>query len=177
MAKYFVTSGDREFAIEIEQGREGMTVKLSEDGSAQVAVDYAVVNSVPTTGEGLYSIIADGESFQVYVVPTEDGYRVVMWRHRFDLAVKSEREWRLNKVAPRQSLQSGKMVIKSPMPGLIKALLVHEGDEVSAGQRLLVLEAMKMENEIASSRPGRVTGVHVSAGTVVDGGVPLITVE
>jgi biotin carboxyl carrier protein len=178
MSKYYIQIGDEEFPVQVTEGDEGTNVHLGDDPSAPPArVDFAVVNSSPSTGEGLYSIIADGKSYQVYALPTEEGYRLVMWRHRYDVRVISEREWRLEKVAPRRAAQTGKQTIKSPMPGLIKAVLVAEGDLVTAGQRLLVLEAMKMENEITASRAGRVTIVHVTVGTVVEGGLPLITLE
>jgi 3-methylcrotonyl-CoA carboxylase alpha subunit len=81
------------------------------------------------------------------------------------------------KVAPKQVLHSGRTVVNAPMPGLVKAVLVEPGAEVSAGTRLVVLEAMKMENEITAPRAGRVTKVHIEAGTVVEAGKPLITVE
>jgi biotin carboxyl carrier protein len=63
------------------------------------------------------------------------------------------------------------------MPGLVKAVAVAPGDEVRVGQRLIVLEAMKMENEIASPRAGRVAEVLVSQGSTVEGGKPLVTLE
>jgi 3-methylcrotonyl-CoA carboxylase alpha subunit len=91
--------------------------------------------------------------------------------------VLTEREWRLKKVAPRQTQQGGKQIIKAPMPGLVKGVLVAVGDEVQHGQRLVVLEAMKMENDITAPRPGRISEVYISQGATVEGGKPLVTLE
>ena len=91
--------------------------------------------------------------------------------------VHTEREWRLEKIAPKQAVHSGPLTVKSPMPGLVKEVLVAPGDEVEKGARLLVLEAMKMENEITAARSGRIVEVNVTAGTIVEGGLPLITIE
>jgi pyruvate carboxylase subunit B len=63
------------------------------------------------------------------------------------------------------------------MPGLVKNVLVAVGDEVKQGQRLLVLEAMKMENDIASPRDGHVKALHAQAGQIVESGKPLVSIE
>jgi 3-methylcrotonyl-CoA carboxylase alpha subunit len=63
------------------------------------------------------------------------------------------------------------------MPGLVKAVLVEAGAEVKAGTRLVVLEAMKMENEITAPRDAKVTQVHVQPGNVVEADSPLVSLE
>jgi biotin carboxyl carrier protein len=63
------------------------------------------------------------------------------------------------------------------MPGLVKEVLVEAGAQVDVGTRLVVLVAMKMENEITAPRAGRVTQVHVEAGSVVEADKPLVTLE
>src|SRR5215212_9690599 len=151
MARYYVEVDDTEIALEVlhHEGREGQaSVRLLLDGeaSSEVAADLAVIHADVQTGEGLYSLIADGKSYQVHVERTEDGLRMAIGRHLIDLRVLSEREWRLKKVAPRAALPGGATTIKAPMPGLVKSVAVSGGDEVQEGQRLLVLEAMKMEN-------------------------------
>lgn len=179
MPRYYVQVDDREIGFEITETAKGLVVKpvdVGEDGPG-AAVDLAAVHAHPGTGEGLYSLLVGGRSYQLYVERFNPGYRVAMWRHRFDLKVLSEREWRLEKVAPKQASLGGKMVIAAPMPGLVKLVAVAEGDQVSSGQRLVVLEAMKMENDITSPRDGQISGVHVQAGNVVEGGKPLVTLE
>lgn len=72
---------------------------------------------------------------------------------------------------------SGPRTIASPMPGKVVRLLVAEGDEVEAGRGLLIVEAMKMQNEIKSPKAGRVAAIHVSEGSAVGGGDAMMVVE
>ncbi|MFK4566789.1 acetyl-CoA carboxylase biotin carboxyl carrier protein subunit [Enterococcus sp. UD-01] len=78
--------------------------------------------------------------------------------------------------APSPSTAAGSDAMTSPMPGTILKILVNVGDEVKENQPLLILEAMKMENEVVASANGKVTGLHVTLGQVVNAGDPLITI-
>jgi biotin carboxyl carrier protein len=78
----------------------------------------------------------------------------------------------------RSSLEvSGRQKIASPMPGKVVRVLARPGDQVSVGQGLLVVEAMKMQNEIRSPKSGRVVAVFVTEGAPVAGGETLAEVE
>jgi biotin carboxyl carrier protein len=68
-------------------------------------------------------------------------------------------------------------MITSPMPGRVLKVLVAEGDEVAVGQSVVVVEAMKMENELVTTRAGRVKVVHVQPGATVESGAALVEVE
>lgn len=179
--KYYILLGEKEYGLEILHSEVGTVVRPLEgvDGTADpvTPVDFAPVFANVDTGEGLYSILAAGKSYQLYVEPVDTGFRMLVWRTRFDMQVMTEREWRLHKVAPRQSAQTGAVTVNSPMPGLVKSVLVAEGETVAEGQRLLVLEAMKMENDISAPRAGQVTSVHVQAGAVVESGKPLVSIN
>jgi 3-methylcrotonyl-CoA carboxylase alpha subunit len=177
--RYYVRVAGRELGLDIHHTEAGTAVEISEDGrpTSNEHVDFTPVHASGDTGEGLYSLIVDGKSYQLYVMPEGDGFRVGLGRYRFDLEVLTEREWRLQKVAPRAAAHTGPLVIQAPMPGLVKAVHVAVGDAVSIGQRLLVLEAMKMENDITSPRDGTVAAINVQPGSVVEGGKPLISIE
>lgn len=180
MPRYYTQVGNKDVGFEVTQSEHGTIVRVvePEDAVEERRVDFAAVHASVDTGEGLYSILSDGKSYQLYISRTPDGgFRVVIWRHRFDMRVLTEREWRLEKVAPKRSAPTGPLVISSPMPGLVKGVLVTEGDQVENGQRMIVLEAMKMENDITSQREGRIAKVHVEAGQIVEGGKPLVTLE
>lgn len=73
--------------------------------------------------------------------------------------------------------QAGAEAMPSPMPGTILKLLVAVGDTVEENQPLMILEAMKMENEIVAGKSGTVTGIHVTQGEMVNPGDPLITIQ
>jgi len=78
---------------------------------------------------------------------------------------------------PGAASGNGPQRVTAPMPGKIVRLLVKAGDTVAARQGLVVIEAMKMENELRASRPGRVRDVSVSEGQSVDAGALLLVVE
>lgn len=78
--------------------------------------------------------------------------------------------------APQPTATAGADAIPSPMPGTILKVLVAVGDQVAENQPLLILEAMKMENEIVASSAGIVSAIHVSPGQVVNPGDGLITI-
>lgn len=77
----------------------------------------------------------------------------------------------------RPTVSQGKSGIKSPLPGVILDIKVKEGDTVKRGQTLLILEAMKMENDIKSDRDGKVTAINVSKGESILEGTDLIIIE
>jgi biotin carboxyl carrier protein len=120
-----------------------------------------------------YSILADGRSYEVSIEATEDGYRV---RHGAteQLVTLSDASRRA-----REAVGGGTGPIRlvSLMPGKVVRIAVAEGDSVNAGQGVVVVEAMKMENEIAAPRPGRVKSIAVKPGQVVEGGAELLVIE
>ncbi len=79
--------------------------------------------------------------------------------------------------APRQAAPAGKGAICSPLPGVILEVKIKEGDNVKRGQTLMVLEAMKMENDIKADRDGKVTKISVSKGESILEGTELISIE
>ena len=76
-----------------------------------------------------------------------------------------------------ESKQQGDLFIKSPMPGMVLALKVEEGQLVAEGVPLLILEAMKTENEICAQREARVKKIHVSAGDTIQNDALLVELE
>ncbi|MDY3042052.1 acetyl-CoA carboxylase biotin carboxyl carrier protein subunit [Streptococcus pluranimalium] len=80
-------------------------------------------------------------------------------------------------VPPASSAPAGADALAAPMPGTILKVLVNVGDSVSENQPLMILEAMKMENEIVASSAGTVSAIHVSAGQMVNPGDGLITIN
>ncbi|MCR2045657.1 biotin/lipoyl-containing protein [Anaerosalibacter massiliensis] len=83
------------------------------------------------------------------------------------------------KPQPKQevNIPQGAESIEAPMPGTILSINVNEGDEVKAGEVLLILEAMKMENEILSPRDGKVAAMHTEKGASVSTGDKLVSIE
>ena len=117
----------------------------------------------------------DGRSFQVTYHNSGNG----TWR----VAV-GEREFELSVLTPVEAVEAvsaaqvgGPSRLSAPIPGKVVAVKVAPGDEVSPGQPLVVLEAMKMENELAADQAGKVAAIHVAAGETVEGGELLVELE
>jgi biotin carboxyl carrier protein len=119
----------------------------------------------------------DGRSFEVFAEELESGeYRIVIGGEQYMVAVASERDLRPSKGNRKPPAHSGEALVKAPMPGLVIAVTVTVGDVVSAGQGLVQLEAMKMENELLSPINGTVRAVHAIKGQKVNVGQLLVTI-
>lgn len=156
------------YEVEVERTAEGFLVSI--DG-ARHEVDYRPVND----GAASLRYVEDGRSFHVVTQP--DGrraVRVAVGEREFDWAVLTPIE---AVEAEAAASKGGPTRIEAPIPGKVVAVAVAEGDEVASGQAVVVLEAMKMENELAAEGPGIVSAVHVEPGQTVDTGAVLVEIE
>lgn len=130
---------------------------------------------VARSGNGCYSIILEGRSYEVKVDDDGSGcLRVAVNGSWHAVEVRDPQRWNPGKSSTGAA---GRQTIKAPMSGRIVKLLVQAGDEVEAGQGLIVVEAMKMQNEMKSPKAGRVVSVEVEEGGSVTAGQTLIVVE
>jgi biotin carboxyl carrier protein len=167
LMRYTTTVGETAFAIEIGDPNAA----LSLDGAPLIA-DLA-----PVTPPSLYSLIVDGRSFEVFVEEGEPGqYSIVIGGEPYAVAVASERDAPPAKTPRRPLTHSGEVLVKAPMPGLVVAVTVSVGDTVHAGQGLVQLEAMKMENELLAPAGGTIRSVHAVKGQLVSVGQLLIAI-
>jgi len=123
---------------------------------------------------GVYSVLLDGHVYDARVEETAAALVVVIDGYRFEMEVRDPRRWS-RKDAARGS--GGVQTLAAPMPGKVVRILVAPGDAVEAGQGLLVVEAMKMQNEMKAQRAGRVLNVSVKEGATVTAGEVLLTIE
>lgn len=136
------------------------------DGAERVA-------DVTMPEPGLYSILLDGHSYDVQVERTPRHLIVVLRGHRFEIEVQDPRRWSRQAAGRR----GGELeTIAAPMPGKVVRVLVAPGDAVEPGQGVLVVEAMKMQNEMRAPRAGRVISVTVQEGATVTAGEVLATI-
>ena len=155
----------RAHRVEVTGGKGRYTVTI--DGRAR-EVDWRRV------GGPFVSLLVDGRSHDVGLEPRPGGYRVLWGSH--DFAVDLLEPSRVDAVAPRRA-PAGPVRLLAPMPGRIVRVLAEPGQEVEAGQGLVVMEAMKMENELLSPRAGRVVEVHARELQTVETGSLLVVVE
>lgn len=163
--KYFARVGDNEYVIEIDQD------ELLVNGEP-VEVDLQQVG-VPE----LYSVLFGGRSYDMLVHPERFKYTITFRGEQFQVQVEDERSRRLNSGRRAPALPQGELLIKAPISGLIVKVLVEPGDAVTDGQALVLLEAMKMENEIRSLRAGVVKSVAVATGKRVEQNEVLLVLE
>jgi biotin carboxyl carrier protein len=170
--RYYVTFPDgAEVAVDVTHLPTGET-RVAVDGRT-VATDTVVTPARP----GYSNVRIDGRVIDLFMEsrPGSPEVGVVAHGHRFYARVESERTRAVAARNPHSSEAEG--LVTSPMNGRVLKLLVAEGDEVTAGEAVCVVEAMKMENELAADVSGRVTAVFVTAGDTVEAGAKLLRVE
>ncbi|MBS1856368.1 MAG: biotin/lipoyl-binding protein [Acidobacteria bacterium] len=128
---------------------------------------------VETPEPGVYSILIDGRSYDVFVSESPAGLAVTIDGFRFDVVVRDPRRWSRTGAG---GSGEGVQTIASPMPGKVVRVLAVEGDEVAPGQGIVVVEAMKMQNELKADRAGRVLALSTQEGATVAAGDVLATV-
>jgi acetyl/propionyl-CoA carboxylase alpha subunit len=169
--------------LEIEINGRSHTVAIDRGsaGRYHVAIDGQphVVDAV-RVGEFALSLIVDsdsGTSREIYVVPGATRGQLLIGLDGRTVAVTVNGRRRGHAVADAGVQSRGEQRVTAPMPGRVVRVLVGAGDEVIARQPVVVVEAMKMENELQAPKTGRVKEVTVSAGASVEAGKVLVVVE
>ena len=123
---------------------------------------------------GVYSVLLEGRSYEAHCEAGPDGAWITIRGRRFHVAITDPRRW-----IPKRGEAHGQEHenIVAPMPGKIVRVLVEPGQAVEAGQGVIVIEAMKMQNEMKTRRGGRVAAVPVREGETVGAGAILATIE
>lgn len=156
-------------------GRRMRVEVRGKDGRYEVSLDGRRLGvDLSEAGRSFLSLIIEGRSYEVGLEKRPGGYTVVL--EDDVVAVDLADAARASPEAPREA-QGGPARITAPMPGKLVRVLVAPGQEVAAGQGLVVVEAMKMENEMRSPRAGRVKQLPVREGQAVETGAVLAVVE
>jgi biotin carboxyl carrier protein len=164
--RYFVSFSDSAVPLEID-------VKELPSGALEVTsggkkIDVDVVNA-----SGTLSLRVDGHVVDLTTEGTPPELGVIASGHRGYVRVESDRQ-RAAAAAAKHGGGGVDDLVRSPMPGRVVRVLVAVGDEVAVGQPLVVIEAMKMENELKSKRAGKVVEVLVAQGAAVEGNAKLL---
>lgn len=157
--------GDRARNIEIE--RHGAQFHFCIDGRF-VAADVMQVQPE------VYSVLIDGEAFEARIDYGASGLRVQIDGREFPITIADPRQWRRDH--NRIAVAEGHQQIISSMPGKVVRVMVRAGDAVETGQGLLVVEAMKMQNEIKSPKAGKIERIAVQEGQTVNAGEVLAVI-
>ena len=160
-------SGKKLRTVELE--RDADRWKISLDGQP---VNIDAVEIDPNT----LSLLLEGQSYEVRITPSPDGVlKLQTGLQEFTAEVVDPRAWRGRRHGALEV--EGRQQIVAPMPGKVVRILVQAGDKVEAGQGLLVVEAMKMQNEIRSPKGGTIECLHVREGQPVNAGEVLCVVS
>jgi biotin carboxyl carrier protein len=155
--KYVTTIDKREYIVDIIDEHH-----VSVDGMIY-QVDFMPVGDQP-----VYSLIVNGESVDAHIYPNEDTWQVVFRGSLFSATVEDEREKRLRAALAGRVAEHEDFHLKAPMPGMVVSIPVNEGQLVQKGNVLVILESMKMQNELRSPRDGKVIRVRVKVGDRVE---------
>jgi biotin carboxyl carrier protein len=161
--RYFVHVGGETVELEVERSADGFRVRAKDGREVSV--------SSLAQRPALHTLLVDGHNIEVQLGEREARF----WSQRFSLHAQSERE----RAAKRSSTAEarGAKEIAAPMPGRIVRVSCAPGQPVTKGESLVVIEAMKMQNELCAKADGVVRAVRVSAGENVDRGAVLIELE
>ena len=154
--RYHVTVAGRALVVEIST--EGVSVS-----GQTIDAEIETIQDGPVR-----SLLLDDSSHRLVARSTGDGcwdLRIQGWD--LEAEVLDERTRAIREMTGSAALPSGPKPVRAPMPGMVVRVEVAEGDQVRPGQGLLIVEAMKMENELRAETAGRVSRVHVSAGEAV----------
>ena len=164
---YIAMIEEREVKVTVTEGGVARYV-IRADGKEYLVDAHQVQDSV-------WSILYGAESFEVDVQGRDDAYEVLIGGDCYKFSLMNEQRRALIRAGGKGA--AGKALVTSPMPGKVVKLLVAEGEEVQADQGVIVVEAMKMENELKSAVTGKVKEIFVQEGEVVESGAKLLLVE
>lgn len=155
--KYITTVNKKEYTIEIIDDHHILV-----DGKPY-EVDFETVS-----GQPVFSLLINQRSHEAYVYPDEGEWDVLLQGIQYPVTVEDERERRLRASFAGGPTPSGEFYLKAPMPGLVVSILVVAGQEVATGDVLVILESMKMQNELKSPRDGKIARIRVEEGDNVE---------
>jgi len=163
--KYIATVEGKQFVVEVVDEKH-----ITVDGKVY-EIDFESVS-----GQPVYSLIVDGRSHESYIYQGEENWEDLLLGRLYPVTVEDEREKRLRAAAGGGVAETGEFHLRAPMPGLVVAILVAEGQEIKKGQVILILESMKMQNELKAPRDGTIGRIRVKTGESVEQKQTLLSV-
>jgi biotin carboxyl carrier protein len=139
-----------------------------------VEIDSQQLDSVLEVEAGVYSVLLDGMIHEVRIQPSAEGLTASVAGRQFAVEVRNPRD---ASRSSRVAIGSGRQNVTAPMPGKVVRVLVATGDVVETSHGLVVVEAMKMQNELKAARPGRVIEIRAHEGETVGAGDTLVVLE
>lgn len=170
---------------------------MNQDFEIKIKDRLAKVELIKESGSTI-EVLVDGKKYEIDIVPVDAGYSILYKNKSYNVEILEgennkefmvntlyqsynvdivDAEYRYQESRKKSKELEGGNVISSPMPGRIVRIPVKEGQEVTQGQTVVVVSAMKMESEYKASKNGVIKHIHIKEGEVVNGHQPLITIE
>ncbi len=166
---YIATLDNVEYKVEVKE--------LGDDKYEVIIDDKSYIVDAQLTETSVYSLIVNGKSFEVDLDYKDGVYHVHNEGDLFKIEVMDELKKRMLEKRGGGGGLEGAYTVKSEMPGKVIEVKVKVDDEVKEGDVLLILESMKMQNEIKSPKDGKVTEVFVEDGETIEADAKLVTIE
>ena len=166
--KFTIAVDDREYILDFEPNGEFARYRLKGD------VELSGSASIKETAPSVFSVLLGSRSFTVHVAPNGSGLETWTGKDRRTIALSDSRD---RSGRSKSAGATGPLQVKAQMPGKVMKLLVSAGEKVETGQGLVVVEAMKMQNEMKSRKTGTITRIAVREGATVAAGEILMVVE
>ena len=157
-----LTLDARRAEVEVIPDGDGYRVRLDDQ--------WYAVELEPTNQTGLYSVLIGGRSWEIFAREQPGGFQLLIGTRVYDVRVGRRR------ADEPETERAGAWTLVSPMAGQVIEVRVQPGDAVEAGQALVVIESMKMNNEFTAARGGSVAEVQVKAGERVERGRVLVRI-
>ena len=170
MATYELTLNELQHELEVEEHDGRFRVRLGDD--------WFPLELERLGDSARYSVLLDHRPYDVFAEERPQGYHIVIGSRTFAVMTPDRTRGRRagGPAAMDATTDTGEWVLTSPMAGVIQEVLVQPGDEVTAGQVVIVIEAMKMQNDLHVRRAGTVKAVYASVGQRVEQGAKLLVV-
>ncbi len=167
--KFIVEIAGERREVELADGNVSVDAEAGERGASLLEIP----------GSPVHVVTIGGKQYQAVVKREHAKGRYVLWIDgwRFDVDALDERARAIRDLSAAAAASQGPAPVVAPMPGLIVRVHVKVGDQVEAGQPTVVMEAMKMENELRAQAAGTVKAVHAVAGKAVEKGTVLVELE
>ena len=167
--KYFTKVSGRELQVEVVESDGGLSLIVN--GKPR----HAEIDRIGS--DNLFSLIMGNRSHQLFVEEADNGHWVSVDGHKFFVELEDEKAHFIRGLIKSDAKPQRLSEIKAPMPGLIVKLFVKENQPVKKGDGLVIIEAMKMENEIRANGDGTVKKILLNEGDSVDKGAVLIIMK
>jgi biotin carboxyl carrier protein len=168
LASYKLRVNDQDYELEVEEHDSSYRVRFGEDE------EWHELDLVRVGDSARYSLLLEHKPHDVFAVESPQGFHIVIGPRMFAITAPQAKRGRSAGGPEDIDAADGEWVLTSPMAGVVQDVRVQPGDEVEAGQVLLVIEAMKMQNDLHARRAGTVKAVYVTVADRVDQGAPLV---